>query len=85
MLLRAALLTTLTFLSATATHADAPDRQGKHDEACTPGYDPCIPKGPDVDCAGGSGDGPRYVEGPVYVTGSDPYKLDRDHDGVGCE
>ena len=54
-------------------------------EACTPGYDPCIPPGPDVDCAGGRGDGPRYVEGPVRVSGSDPYDLDRDRDGVGCE
>ncbi len=52
---------------------------------CTPGYDPCIPPGPDVDCAGGSGDGPRYVQGPIRVTGSDPYGLDRDHDGIGCE
>lgn len=52
---------------------------------CTPGYSPCIPPGPDVDCAGGSGNGPRYVQGPVYVTGSDPYRLDADHDGIGCE
>jgi len=52
---------------------------------CTPGYSPCIPPGPDVDCAGGSGDGPRYVQGPVYVTGSDPYGLDRDGNGVGCQ
>lgn len=49
------------------------------------GYDPCLPPGPDVDCAGGSGDGPRYVQGPVTVTGSDPYGLDSDGDGVGCE
>ncbi len=49
------------------------------------GYDPCIPPGSDVDCAGGSGNGPRYVEGPVYVNGSDPYGLDSDGDGVGCE
>lgn len=54
-------------------------------EACTPGYDPCIPPGPDVDCAGGSGNGPRYVKGPIRVTGSDPYGLDRDGDGIGCE
>ena len=52
---------------------------------CTPGYSPCIPPGPDVDCAGGSGDGPRYVQGPVYVTGSDPYGLDRDGNGIGCQ
>src|SRR5687768_13211752 len=49
------------------------------------GYSPCLPPGPDVDCAGGSGNGPRYVEGPVSVSGSDPYGLDNDGDGVGCE
>jgi micrococcal nuclease len=49
------------------------------------GYNPCLPPGPDVDCAGGSGDGPRYVNGPVSVTGDDPYGLDSDGDGVGCE
>jgi hypothetical protein len=49
------------------------------------GYSPCLPPGPDVDCAGGSGDGPRYVNGPVNVNGSDPYGLDSDGDGVGCE
>lgn len=52
---------------------------------CTPGYSPCIPPGSDVDCAGGSGNGPRYVQGPIRVTGSDPYGLDRDGDGVGCD
>lgn len=52
---------------------------------CTSGYSPCIPVGSDVDCAGGSGNGPRYVSGPVYVTGSDPYDLDRDGDGIACE
>ena len=49
------------------------------------GYDPCIPPGSDVDCADGSGDGPRYRAGPIYVTGSDPYGLDSDGDGVACE
>jgi endonuclease YncB( thermonuclease family) len=49
------------------------------------GYDPCLPPGPDVDCAGGAGNGPRYVHGPVYVTGADPYGLDGDGDGVACE
>lgn len=52
---------------------------------CTPGYSPCIPQGSDVDCAGGSGNGPRYVAGPITVTGSDPYRLDSNNDGVGCE
>ena len=48
------------------------------------GYSPCIRPGPDVDCAGGDGDGPRYT-GPVRVTGSDPYDLDGDGDGFACE
>ncbi len=52
---------------------------------CTPGYDPCIPPASDVDCAGGSGNGPAYAEGPVHVTGSDIYGLDYDGDGIGCE
>jgi hypothetical protein len=33
---------------------------------------------------GGSGNGPRYVEGPGEVIGSDIYRLDTDHDGIGC-
>ncbi|HYF45626.1 MAG TPA: lamin tail domain-containing protein [Acidimicrobiales bacterium] len=53
--------------------------------SCTPGYSPCIAPGSDVDCAGGSGNGPRYVDGPVRVSGSDPYGLDSDNDGWGCE
>jgi len=53
--------------------------------SCTPGYSPCLPPASDYDCAGGSGDGPEYVSGPVYVSGSDPYGLDSDGDGVGCE
>jgi hypothetical protein len=38
----------------------------------------------DYDCAGGSGDGPNYT-GRVAVVGSDPYGLDADGDGAGCE
>lgn len=49
------------------------------------GYSPCLPPGPDVDCRGGSGNGPRYVSGPVQVNGSDPYDLDRDRDGTGWD
>ena len=57
---------------------------------CTPGYSPCLREnhgGADYDCAGGSGDGPYYTKpGVVYsVTGSDPYRLDSDNDGRGCE
>jgi hypothetical protein len=52
---------------------------------CTPGYSPCLPRASDYDCAGGSGNGPEYVYGTVRVTGSDPYGLDADGDGIGCE
>jgi resuscitation-promoting factor RpfB len=52
---------------------------------CRSGYSPCVPIASDVDCAGGSGDGPEYVSGPVRVTGSDPYDLDRDGDGIACD
>jgi resuscitation-promoting factor RpfB len=52
---------------------------------CTPGYSPCLPPASDYDCAGGTGNGPKYAYGPIRVTGSDPYDLDRDGDGVACE
>jgi hypothetical protein len=53
---------------------------------CDPNYsDPCVPVASDVDCAGGSGNGPEYVEGPVTVDGDDIYELDRDGNGTGCE
>lgn len=45
----------------------------------------CVPIASDVDCAGGSGNGPEYVRGPVHVVGTDHYKLDSDGDGVACE
>ncbi|MBW8483149.1 G5 domain-containing protein [Actinomadura parmotrematis] len=53
---------------------------------CDPNYSGvCVPVASDVDCSGGSGDGPAYVRGPVHVIGSDIYDLDRDGDGVGCD
>ena len=52
---------------------------------CDPNYSGCVPIASDVDCAGGSGNGPAYVEGPVTVIGTDIYKLDNDNDGIGCE
>ena len=45
--------------------------------ACAPGYSPCVPPGPDLDCPD--------VNGPIRVTGSDPHGLDADGDGVACE
>jgi hypothetical protein len=54
---------------------------------CDPSYpDVCLdPNAVDYDCAGGSGDGPRYVKGPVRVRPPDPFDLDREGDGWGCE
>jgi hypothetical protein len=52
---------------------------------CDPNYSGCVPIASDVDCEGGSGNGPAYVRGPVTVIGSDIYGLDNDSDGVGCE
>jgi hypothetical protein len=52
---------------------------------CDPNYTGCVPIASDVDCAGGSGNGPAYVKGPVQVIGNDIYDLDKDHDGTACE
>jgi hypothetical protein len=71
--------------ATTRSRPAPPSSSGTSGAGCTPGYSPCLPPGPDVDCAGGSGNGPRYVQGPVQVTGSDPYHLDANGDGVGCE
>jgi micrococcal nuclease len=54
---------------------------------CDPSYpDVCIPVGSeDYDCAGGSGDGPNYITGPLRVLPPDPHHLDGNGDGIGCE
>ncbi len=55
-------------------------------QGCDPNYaGACVPIASDVDCAGGSGNGPAYVRGPVRVVGQDIYGLDRDGNGIGCE
>jgi hypothetical protein len=54
--------------------------------SCDPNYSgQCVPIASDVDCAGGSGNGPAYTYGPVAVVGSDIYDLDRDGDGIACD
>jgi len=56
------------------------------DPGCDPNYSGgCVPVDSDVDCSGGSGNGPSYVDGVVKVVGSDIYDLDRDNDGYGCD
>jgi hypothetical protein len=66
-----------------ATAAPVPEQPSS---SCDSNYSgACVPIDSDVDCAGGSGDGPSYVSGPVTVVGNDIYGLDRDSDGTGCE
>lgn len=45
----------------------------------------CVPVASDVDCGGGSGNGPVYIHEQVTVIGSDIYGLDSDGDGIGCD
>lgn len=53
---------------------------------CDPNYaDGCVPIASDVDCGGGSGNGPAYFYGTARVVGRDIYGLDRDGDGIACE
>ena len=47
---------------------------------CQPGYSPCLPRVPDLNCA----DIPASKK-PIRVTGPDPYRLDGDGDGWACE
>ncbi|ACC42007.1 conserved hypothetical secreted protein [Mycobacterium marinum M] len=61
---------------------DAPLEQSSN---CDPNYSGCVPIASDVDCAGGSGNGPAYAQGPVKVIGRDIYELDRDGDGLACD
>lgn len=57
----------------------------KPTSSCHPSYSGCLQQNAgDYDCAGGSGNGPNYT-GRVEVYGSDPFDLDRDNDGLGCE
>jgi hypothetical protein len=56
-----------------------------HSYGCHPSYrGACVPYATDVDCIGGTNDGPAYV-GPVKVVGPDEYQLDYDGDGNACE
>lgn len=62
---------------------------GSSGNGCHPAYEgACLRQGVgDYDCQGGSGNGPNYVRGPVYLPNpsNDPFRLDRDGDGVACE
>jgi hypothetical protein len=67
------------------THVE-PKSEPKPASNCDANYTgACVPIASDVDCAGGSGDGPEYADGPVRVVGQDVYDLDNDGDGVACD
>lgn len=83
---RATVIWIVVFLLALAVAACGEEGDGGTSTNCADGYSKCLDAdAPDYDCEGGSGDGPRYVSGPIEVTGSDPFGLDRDRNGVGCE
>ncbi|MBG6238459.1 hypothetical protein IWX78_001431 [Mycetocola sp. CAN_C7] len=64
----------------------APPPPAPKSNGCHPSYSGvCVPQASDVDCAGGSGNGPEYVSGPLRVVGPDVYDLDRDGDGIACD
>ncbi|MEU8223457.1 G5 domain-containing protein [Kribbella sp. NPDC048915] len=68
-------------VTAVGTKVDEPEQSGR----CDPNYSGCVPIATDVDCSGGSGNGPEYVSGPIRVIGRDIYRLDSDNDGIACE
>ncbi len=68
------------------TPAPAPAPTPAPAPSCDPNYSgACVPIASDVDCLGGSGNGPAYVQGPVYIIGVDIYRLDNNGNGIGCE
>jgi endonuclease YncB( thermonuclease family) len=48
---------------------------------CHPSYSNCLPIVSDLDCP----DVRALGKAPVQVSGADPYRLDADKDGLGCE
>jgi hypothetical protein len=77
----------LTIVAALAgCGADTGERAATGAQSCHPSYEgACLdPDSYDYDCEGGSGNGPDYT-GEVRVVGDDPFGLDRDRDGTGCE
>jgi len=67
-------------LPAPTPSAPPPTRTTAPAGNCEPGYTPCLPRVYDLDC-GEIDDSLK----PIRVTGSDPYGLDADGDGYGCD
>jgi hypothetical protein len=84
---RAPTTTRRVIAAAPPTTRRRPPATTRSQRNCDPSYPGvCLRVGiGDYDCAGGSGNGPNYVDGPIKVTGPDSFDLDRDGDGVGCE
>jgi hypothetical protein len=66
-------------IRSTASHAGAAGCDPNCKGACLD------PNASDYACEGGSGDGPKYVAGPITVVGNDHFGLDRDGDGTASE
>ena len=58
-----------------------PPTQVPTPSGCHPNYTKCLPIVGDLDCAEIRAMG----KAPVQVIGADPYRLDGDNDGLGCE
>lgn len=60
---------------------------GRSGKRCDRNYSgACLnPNAFDYDCKGGDGDGPRYVQGPIQITGRDHFGLGTSGDKVACE
>lgn len=74
-------------LATAGTHAPTAGKAALAKKKCDKNYrGRCLkPNVSDYDCAGGSGNGPYYVKGPIRVVGNDHYRLDADGDGIACE
>jgi hypothetical protein len=80
--IRTRTVTRTNTVTAKAAAASSPaESEGEGTGAnCEPGYSPCLPRVGDLNC-----DEIPASKKPVQVTGSDPYRLDADHNGVGCQ
>ncbi len=83
----AARATTPTAPATTAATVARTTVAPQSSSGCDPNYaGACVPIASDVDCAGGSGNGPAYVRAQDFeVVGRDIYDLDRNGDGIACE
>lgn len=71
---------TVTAKAAAASPPAESEGEGATGANCEPGYSPCLPRVSDLNC-----DEIPATKKPIQVTGSDPYRLDADHNGVGCQ